>query len=145
MLALIPVVLSSLIICLILTPFLRDFFGFLGIVDRPDAYRKTHIRPVPRVGGIGLVLAYFAAFVSLAVGWLAGWIDPQDPAIQLVVGPRPSIPLMFLLGLVDDFRGLLPWQKIAGQLCAAAYASWVGVRLATPIGYTGPAFVVDLV
>ena len=55
MFALIPVIFSSLAICFILTPFFRDFFGFLGVVDRPDAFRKTHGRPIPRVGGVGLV------------------------------------------------------------------------------------------
>jgi len=145
MLALIPVVLSSLIICLILTPFVRDFFGFLGIVDRPDAYRKNHVRPIPRVGGIGLVVAYFAAIVSLTVGWLAGLIDPQDPSIRLVVRLCPSIGLMFLVGLVDDLWGLLPWQKILGQVVAASYASWVGVRLATPAGFSAPSILIDLV
>lgn len=145
MLALIPVVLSSLVVCFILTPFFRDLFGFLGIVDKPDAYRKTHIRPIPRVGGIGLLLAYFAAILCLAVGWMAGLIDPQDPSIRLVVRLSPSIVLMFAVGLVDDFRGLLPWQKIAGQVGAATYASWVGVRLATPPGYGGHGLLIDLI
>ena len=137
MLALIPVVLASLVVCFILTPFVRDFFGFLGIVDRPDTFRKTHARPIPRVGGIGLTLAYFVAFVSLALGWRTGLIDPHDPSIRLVARLSPAIILIFLVGLVDDFRGLLPWQKMAGEILAASYASWIGVRLATPPGWEG--------
>ena len=41
MFSLIPVVLSSLAVCLVVTPFLRDFFGFLGFVDKPDSIQTT--------------------------------------------------------------------------------------------------------
>jgi UDP-GlcNAc:undecaprenyl-phosphate/decaprenyl-phosphate GlcNAc-1-phosphate transferase len=145
MFALIPVIFSSLIVCFVLTPFFRDFFGFLGIVDRPDSHRKAHVRPIPRVGGIALIVTYFVAFVTLALGWWQGLFDPHDPAIRLVAKLSPAIVLIFVVGLYDDLWGLSPWQKLAGQFGAAAYASWVGIRLATPPGYTGPAIAVELV
>jgi UDP-GlcNAc:undecaprenyl-phosphate GlcNAc-1-phosphate transferase len=145
MLALIPVILSSLLVCFVLTPFFRDFFGFLGMVDRPDAFRKSHVRAVPRVGGIGLMTGYFVAFVSLAFGWWQGFIDPQDPSIRLVVRLSPAILLIFLIGLYDDLRGLSPGRKLAGQFCAATYASWAGVHLANPTGYSGPSLAINLI
>jgi UDP-GlcNAc:undecaprenyl-phosphate GlcNAc-1-phosphate transferase len=145
MFALIPVILSSLLICFVLTPFLRDLFEFLGIVDRPDSYRKTHGRPIPRVGGIGLVIAYFVAFIALALGWWRGLFDPHDPTIRLVVRLSPAVFLVFLIGLCDDLWGLSAWNKLSGQVGAATYAWWVGVRLATPSGYTGPTFIIDVV
>ena len=145
MLALIPVILSSLVVCFVLTPFFRDFFGFLGIVDRPDSHRKAHVRPIPRVGGVALIVAYFVAFVTLALGWWQGLFDPRDPSIRLVVKLCPAIVLIFAVGFYDDLLGLSPWRKLAGQFAAAMYASWVGIRLATPAGYTGPAIAIDLI
>jgi UDP-GlcNAc:undecaprenyl-phosphate/decaprenyl-phosphate GlcNAc-1-phosphate transferase len=145
MFALIPVVLSSLAVCFVLTPFLRDFFGFLGVVDRPDSFRKAHIRPVPRVGGMALVAGYFVAFIALAVGWRMGFFDTRDPSLQLLMKLSPAVVLIFLVGLYDDLKGLSPWSKLAGQACAAAYACWVGVRLAPPPGYTGPVIVIQLI
>jgi UDP-GlcNAc:undecaprenyl-phosphate GlcNAc-1-phosphate transferase len=145
MLALIPVIVSSLIVCFVLTPFLRDFFGFLGVVDRPDSARKTHARPIPRVGGVGLIVAYFVAFITLALGWWQGLFDPHDPSILLVVRLSPAIILIFVVGLYDDLKGLSPWRKLAGQFVAATYASWVGVRLAMPADYVVPAIVLDLI
>jgi UDP-GlcNAc:undecaprenyl-phosphate GlcNAc-1-phosphate transferase len=144
MFALIPVVLSSLAVCFVLTPFLRDFFGFLGVVDKPDPRRKMHARPIPRVGGLALVVAYFVAFIALAVGWRLGFFDTRDPSLCLLMRLSPAVILIFVVGLYDDLKGLSPWQKIAGQAGAAAYACWVGVRLASPPGYTGPAIVIDL-
>jgi UDP-GlcNAc:undecaprenyl-phosphate GlcNAc-1-phosphate transferase len=145
MVALVPIIIASLAVCFILTPFFRDFFGFLGIVDTPDFFRKSHGRPIPRIGGIGLFVAYFLAFVSLALGWWQGLIDPHDPAIRLVARLSPAIVLIFAVGLYDDLKGLSPVQKLTGQLVAATYASWAGVHLATPPGYTGPAIFIYLV
>jgi UDP-GlcNAc:undecaprenyl-phosphate GlcNAc-1-phosphate transferase len=145
MFAVIPVIMSSLVVCFVLTPFFRDFFGVLGVVDTPDSHRKTHVRPVPRVGGIALIVAYFVAFVALALGWWNGLFNPSDPSIRLVARLSPAIILIFAVGLYDDLRGLSPWRKLAGQFGAAAYASWIGIRLATPLGYTGPAILIDVI
>ena len=144
MFALIPVVLSSLIVCLILTPFFRDFFGFLGVMDKPDLSRKTHVRPTPRVGGIALIVGYFVAFTAILLGWSRGVFSPDDPSVRLAVKLSPAILTIFGVGLYDDLRGLSPVQKLVGQFAAAAYASWIGVRLAVPIGYTGPTIFVYL-
>jgi UDP-GlcNAc:undecaprenyl-phosphate GlcNAc-1-phosphate transferase len=145
MFALIPVVLSSLVVCFALTPFLRDFFGFLGFVDKPDSYRKMHGRPIPRVGGMALMTGYFVAFLALTLGWRLGFIDTSDPSLRLMVRLSPAVILIFAVGLYDDLKGLSPWTKLAGQAAAASYACWVGVRLAAPPGYTGPMIVIDLV
>jgi len=138
MLALIPVVLCSLATCFVLTPFFRDFFGFLGIMDNPDSIRKTHTRSTPRVGGIALGLSYFIALIALALGWWRGLFNAHDPSLLLMARLLPAVILIFLTGLMDDLWGLSPWQKIAGQFAAAAYACWAGVRLATPPWYSGP-------
>lgn len=145
MFALIPVVLSSLVVCFVVTPLLRDLFGFLGIVDKPDSYRKMHARPIPRVGGVALMVAYFMAFLALVLAWRLRLFDTHDPSLELLMRLSPAIILIFTVGLYDDLKGLSPWSKIAGQVAAASYACWVGVRLATPPGYTGPGILIDFV
>lgn len=145
MFALTALVLFSLVVCLILTPFLRDFFSFMGIVDSPDAYRKHHKRPIPRLGGIGLMVAYSIAIVALAMGGYRGLFDPHDPSIRLVARLSPAALLIFAIGLYDDLRGLSPWKKLAGQTAAAVYACWAGVHLGMPPEYSGPVFVTNLV
>ncbi|RXM22327.1 hypothetical protein EO238_24395, partial [Citrobacter sp. AAK_AS5] len=42
----------------------------------------------------------------------------------------PAIALIFLTGLADDLKGLRPWQKLAGQMAAAA-AACAAARCAT--------------
>lgn len=115
MLFLIPLTLGSLAICLVLTPFCRDFFGFLGHMDRPDDIRKLHRRATPRVGGIALAVSYSVALLALYLGWRAGWIDAGDPSLRLAAKLAPAILMVLGTGLVDDLKGLSPWAKIGGS------------------------------
>ena len=60
---------SSFLIAFFLTPFVRNLSRRWGVVDHPDGRRKVHTAPIPRVGGIAILLAYCGAFgVLLAFG-----------------------------------------------------------------------------
>ncbi|MDP1069608.1 hypothetical protein, partial [Klebsiella pneumoniae] len=39
--------------------------SMLGWVDHPDQYRKIHQRPVPRLGGIGIYIAFLVPLILL--------------------------------------------------------------------------------
>jgi UDP-GlcNAc:undecaprenyl-phosphate GlcNAc-1-phosphate transferase len=133
--ALVVVGLCSLIVTLVLTPFFRDFFGFLDMVDQPDARRKLHLRPIPRVGGIPVAISYVAVLSAMLIA-ASLWkemFEESGPSILLLWRLLPAVIIVFATGLLDDFFGLSPWQKIAGQFLAAGWAVWAGVRLA-PIG-----------
>ncbi len=145
MFALIPIILSSLLVCFVLTPFFRDFFGTLGVVDLPDSNRKLHLRPIPRVGGIALIACYLVACITLALGWWKGLIDPRDPSIRLIVKLFPSIILVFVVGLWDDLWNLSPGRKLLGQVLAAAYACWIGVHFAHPVSHPLPGIAVNVI
>src|SRR5437660_11241080 len=67
------------------------------ILDVPNE-RSSHVRPLPRTGGIAIVLAF-----SLGIGaaWWAGLLGADLAWIILVPGV-----LMFLLGLADAVLNL---------------------------------------
>ena len=145
MLTLIVVSCCSLLVSFLLTPFFRDFFGFLVIVDKPDA-RKIHTRSIPRVGGIPLAVSYaFALLALIFLQWRwKSLFNLHDPTIQLILRLLPAMALIFFTGLLDDLKGLSPWKKLGGEFVAAGYACWVGVRLSSPVGYTGPTIFIDV-
>ena len=121
---------SAFLLCLLLTPLCRDLFLRWGIVDLPDSERKFHVRAVPRVGGIPIVLACAGSFAMLY--WLfgnRGRIYIQHGQILHAVLPATSV--IFAVGLLDDIFGLKPWQKLLGQVVAASLAIYFGVRLST--------------
>ncbi|MEG1009795.1 MAG: hypothetical protein RSE41_03485 [Clostridia bacterium] len=49
----------TFVIALILTPVVIKLSKKLGIVDIPDDERRVHKKPMPRVGGIAIVVAVF--------------------------------------------------------------------------------------
>jgi len=112
----------------VLTPFVRNLVRARGWFDLPDHGRKVHSRPVPRVGGIPILLACGLAFALLTISKSA-----QDGAVARVQPfawkLAPAVLLMFAVGLVDDLAGLRPWQKLLGQLASASLACWAGVSL----------------
>jgi UDP-GlcNAc:undecaprenyl-phosphate GlcNAc-1-phosphate transferase len=118
----------SLLICLALTPLCRDIFQRAGLLDHPDQLRKTHARPVPRMGGIPIAIAYAGSFLLLLLSPLnAGSLLGQH--LPLVWKLLPAAGLMFATGLVDDLVGLKSWQKLIGQVAAALCAYWGGVQV----------------
>jgi UDP-GlcNAc:undecaprenyl-phosphate GlcNAc-1-phosphate transferase len=122
-----------------LTPVCRNLFRRYGLVDAPDAGRKSHARPVPKVGGVPIVLACAAAFGVLIISPLrAGAIVQQ--ALPLAWKIMPAVALIFLTGLADDLLGLKPWQKLAGQFIAACAACLAGVHIHQLAYYPLPAW-----
>ncbi len=77
-------------------------------LDEPNA-RSLHATPVPRTGGIGLLL-------GMAAGWL--YLVPHLPwAFWAALG------LLIAISLLDDLRGLSAVVRFAAHLLAAALAA----------------------
>jgi UDP-GlcNAc:undecaprenyl-phosphate GlcNAc-1-phosphate transferase len=118
---------------LMLTPAVRSLALRWNILDYPSE-RKIHLCPMPRVGGVAIVLAYFAAFGALLFegrhgSLMSQWSIAVSPLLAAVI-------TIFVIGLLDDLHGLTHWQKLAGQLAAAGAAYWAGIRIAGPHGNT---------
>ena len=128
--------LASLGLAIVLTPVVRVTARRLGLVDRPDCARKPDYRPVPRVGGIAVALAFA---LSYALWWLTPLhgmeiIQKSLPVVWKLV---PAIVLVFLIGLFDDLIHLNAWWKFTGQIVAAMIAYFAGVQVT---GFGGTAF-----
>ena len=119
---------SALLLCLLLTPLCRDIFLWLDIVDHPDTERKFHLKPIPRIGGIPIVLSYVGALLLMLL------LKPHSARISIQHLPLlrsllPAVALIFLVGLVDDLVGLRARNKLIGQIAAAVLAVAMGARL----------------
>jgi UDP-GlcNAc:undecaprenyl-phosphate GlcNAc-1-phosphate transferase len=142
--------LSSFLLAFLLTPLCRNLFRRWGLVDRPDGQRKLHTHPIPRAGGVPIMTAYLGAFALLLVSPLAAGVIVKG-ALPFAWRILSAGALVFGVGLLDDLRGLKPWQKFAGQVIAGCLAFWAGVdithlgRLAVPAWLSLPLTVVWLV
>jgi UDP-GlcNAc:undecaprenyl-phosphate GlcNAc-1-phosphate transferase len=106
------VIAFSLVI--LLTPAVGGMARRLGVVDLPGGRRINQL-PVPRLGGLAL-------FLGLLVPALA-FLHSGRENRGLLLGAAVAV----TVGIVDDFRGL-PWfAKLAGQAGAAAVPTIFGV------------------
>jgi UDP-GlcNAc:undecaprenyl-phosphate GlcNAc-1-phosphate transferase len=112
---------TAFFFCLVLTPLCRNLFLHFDFVDRPDSDRKLHRMPVPRLGGVPIVLSYVGALgLMLLLGSGTDGIYIQHK--QLLWSLLPAAGLVFATGLADDIIGLKPWQKLVGQTIAGLLA-----------------------
>jgi UDP-GlcNAc:undecaprenyl-phosphate GlcNAc-1-phosphate transferase len=122
--------LTSFSMCLLMTPLCRDLALRYNLVDHPDEDRKLHGRPIPRLGGVPIVLAYvgtLAVIFALAPAHHRLYMQHKDLLWSLL----PATAIVFITGLVDDLIGLKPWQKLLGQLAAAGVAVGLGTHFIT--------------
>jgi UDP-GlcNAc:undecaprenyl-phosphate GlcNAc-1-phosphate transferase len=120
----------------ILTPIVRRLAHRFGALDHALSSRKIHGRPIPRLGGIAIVIAFYAPLVGLFllhsdVGGM--FLAERRHVIGLFVGGL----VIALLGLYDDLRGAGAGKKFAVQFAVAGFLYWLGFRvelLANPFG-----------
>ena len=109
----------SFVFCFLMTPLVRNLAVRLGWLDRPDLERKIHRVPVPRVGGVPVVLACAGSFGVLLLMHLPG-ASAVEQSLPVIWSLMPAFVLIFIIGLLDDLIGLTPIQKLGGQVLAAA-------------------------
>lgn len=117
----------STVLALIFTPFIRDFLG-KSFLDHPDGDRKKHSAPLPRVGGIAIVLSYAGTFaIALALPFSYRYV--LHNALGSILQLSLVAAIVFLTGVLDDLLGLNAWQKLIGIGSAAVLAFFAGIRV----------------
>ncbi len=98
---------------LVVTPGVILFAAKTGAMDAPDA-RKVHKKPIPRIGGIGIYIAFMAGMlVVMSMNVLTEEVSHE--LIGLLFGGS----LIVLLGIIDDYKNLPAKVKLVGQIIAA--------------------------
>jgi UDP-GlcNAc:undecaprenyl-phosphate/decaprenyl-phosphate GlcNAc-1-phosphate transferase len=128
----------SFALSLVLTPLVRTALRRVNIVDVPDGSRRLHSKPVARGGGAAVVLSFALSYVLLMILPFGGKVVVAS-GLQFALHLMPAVLVMFATGIVDDIRGLKPWQKLLGQALAAALAYQADVRVTGIGGHHIPA------
>ncbi len=118
----------SVVLALVLTPLVRDYVGKWGFLDHPDGVRKKHAAPIPRVGGIAIVLSYFITF-AIALALPFTYTSHLHHALPDILPLTLVGSVVFLTGVLDDLVGLAAWQKLMGILGASVLAYFAGIHV----------------
>ena len=102
------------LIVILLTPAVGGMARLLGVVDRPEG-RRLNVNPIPRLGGLAI---FFGIFVP-ALAFLELGRETRGVLLGAAVAT--------VVGAIDDFRGLRPGLKLAGQVVAASIPPLFGV------------------
>jgi UDP-GlcNAc:undecaprenyl-phosphate/decaprenyl-phosphate GlcNAc-1-phosphate transferase len=108
-----------LLLALLSVPLARRLGLRMSIIDQPDATRKVHTVPTPRLGGVAIFLSTLAAAL-----FLRGIFNELG---SILIGAT----LVSFLGFWDDRFSLGAGAKLVGQLLAVGLlvATGVTVRL----------------
>ena len=111
---LVLILLTSTMLTALITPFLRNLAIKNGLVDLPND-RKIHADAIPRLGGIAVFVSFFV------VVWLAYKLFNKEFTLspQKIIGLLGCGTVIFMLGVVDDIRGLGARQKLTWQILAS--------------------------
>jgi UDP-GlcNAc:undecaprenyl-phosphate GlcNAc-1-phosphate transferase len=119
--------LLALIVTAMMTPLVRHLALAIGAVDEPTA-RRVHTRSIPRMGGIAIVVGFFAPLValfSLHTGMARTILAQPKTIVALALGSL----VIAGLGLLDDMVGVGAKRKLLVQTLAACIAYAGGLRI----------------
>jgi Fuc2NAc and GlcNAc transferase len=102
----------------LMTWWLRRYALARSVLDVPN-FRSSHGAPVPRGGGMAIVMSCSLAMLVLTA---VGWLIPDHLLAMLGAGG-----LVALIGFLDDHRPVVAgWRLLAHALAAAWGLFWLG-------------------
>jgi UDP-GlcNAc:undecaprenyl-phosphate/decaprenyl-phosphate GlcNAc-1-phosphate transferase len=119
----------SLSLSFVLTRYVRDLATARHWVAAPAQDRHLHFRPLPRLGGVAIFLAFL---LSLSGALL---VSHYSPRFDFGSSPKTLLSillpgfLIFLLGVYDDVRPVKPYVKFLVQAIAGSILFAFGLRI----------------
>lgn len=106
----------ALIASFLLTPWVKQLAVKWGAMDAPDA-RKVHTKPIPRMGGLAIYVAFVLAVISS--------MHLTRDIVGLLLGGS----LIVIVGIFDDIYQLPAKVKLFWQIVAASVLVIFDIRI----------------
>ncbi|MFN2309184.1 MAG: glycosyltransferase family 4 protein [Gammaproteobacteria bacterium] len=110
---LVGIFMVALAVSMAIIPAMIRLAPHIGMIDRPDP-RKVHVTPIPRAGGIGIVLG---ALLPMII-----WLPWTDTLISYYLGAL----ILLIFGVWDDIAELGHYVKFIGQFAAVILVVYYG-------------------
>jgi UDP-GlcNAc:undecaprenyl-phosphate/decaprenyl-phosphate GlcNAc-1-phosphate transferase len=117
------------------TPLVARVARAVGAVDIPGG-RRAHLAPTPRLGGVAVLCGLLLGAASYGLEYGFDTLLGQLARDELMVFLFPCL-LVFVVGLIDDVRGLSPASRALAEALAATFLVQAGYAIdvvANPFG-----------
>ena len=123
----------SFVISVVLVPLIIQFCKKYSLYDSVNA-RKIHSGNIPRLGGVGIIIAFFAGCIIYTL------VMKRLPFLRILPLLVSSL-LIFGFGLLDDLLDLPAKLKFAVQLTASCIVVFFGFRFKQIFGWVLPSWI----
>ena len=118
--------LMSMVLAYLVTPFVMKLAWKVGAIDIPGDARRVHKKPMPRLGGLAIYIAFVVAGLTTL---------PFKQAS--VKGMFLGATVIVVVGIIDDIYNLPAKVKLLGQIAAAVILVIYGIKvqlITNPLG-----------
>lgn len=140
--------LTAFVLSIIFTPMAIKLAPMIGAVDIPKDTRRMHTKPMPRFGGLAIFIGAMASIAWVTwFGWpmLAqefeqmGAVILEQP-VSHMIGVLLGGVLIYILGVIDDLKGMPAKVKFLGQALIACVPYAFGIRIQFVTNHFGSSF-----
>lgn len=130
----------SFCLSLLLTFLVRKFAVKNNIAMAIPRARDVHKNPVPRLGGVAIFITFWLTVIGVMIVSPGMLFFVQEKIIGIdknLLGLIIASLIWFIVGLIDDTRGLSPWIKLIAQLICGIIIVTFGVKIwwvSNPVG-----------
>lgn len=130
---------TALFVSFLCTPLAIKIAPKIGAVDIPKDARRMHTKPMPRFGGIAIFLGTIAALIVSMYFALPAITEylPEGEPVEKIFGLLISGVLIYLVGVVDDLRGMPAKVKFLLQIACASVVFASGIRISFVTNHFG--------
>lgn len=116
----------AMLLAFLVTPFVMKLAWKIGAVDVPGDARRVHKKPMPRLGGLAIYIAFImAGLITLPL---------KSPSVKgILLGST----IIVIIGILDDIYDLPAKVKLVGQIAAAGILVLFGTKvnlITNPLG-----------
>ena len=111
--------LAAFAVSVICTPLAIKLAPKIGAVDVPKDARRVHTKPMPRFGGMAIFVGTMAVIMV--------FLEKDSQLWGVIL----SGTLMYLVGVVDDLKGIPAKVKLLGQIACATILYCFSIRITT--------------
>lgn len=121
------IVVVCFLISTFMVPIVKKIAFHIGALDIPNE-RKVHTKPMPRLGGLAIFIAFLLGYMLFA--------NPSTEMNSILIGSF----IVLLTGMLDDIKPLPALIKFSGQLLGALTVVFYGGIVIDEINIFGATF-----